>query len=53
LPVVWRVLKQRSASVAFSEYREMLDQAANRLPSGVKVVLLADRGFVRTYTESG
>jgi len=46
LPVVWRVLKRRSASVAFNEYREMLDQAANRLPKGVEVVLLVDRGFV-------
>ncbi|MEY3298370.1 MAG: hypothetical protein RLZZ597_1630 [Cyanobacteriota bacterium] len=47
LPVVWRVLKHRSASVAFDAYREMLYQAAERLPSGVKVVL-ADRGFVHT-----
>jgi len=46
LPVVWRVLERRSASVAFSEYREMLYQGANRLPQGVKVILLADRGFV-------
>ena len=48
LPVVWRVLKRRSASVSFSDYREMLHQAVNRLPQGVKVVLLADRGFVHT-----
>lgn len=47
-PVVWRVMKHRSASVGFEAYREMLDQAANRLPSGVKVVVLADRGFVHT-----
>lgn len=46
LPVVWRVLERRSASVAFNEYREMLYQGANRLPQGVKVILLADRGFV-------
>ncbi|WLT40368.1 hypothetical protein NON20_24090 (plasmid) [Synechocystis sp. B12] len=45
LPVVWRVLKHRSASIAFCQYWEMLYQAANRLPQGVKVVLLADRGF--------
>ncbi|WP_217650533.1 transposase [Spirulina major] len=31
---------------AFSDYRELLYQGANRLPQGVKVVLLADRGFV-------
>ncbi|NJL85694.1 MAG: hypothetical protein HC886_06485 [Leptolyngbyaceae cyanobacterium SM1_1_3] len=47
-PVVWRVLKHRSASVAFSEYREMLHQAINRLPQGVKVVVLTDRGFIDT-----
>jgi hypothetical protein len=48
LPVVWRVLEQQSASVSFSEYREMLYQAVDRLPQGVKVVVLADRGFVHT-----
>ena len=46
LPVVWRVLKHKSASVSFDEYREMLHQAVKRLPKDVKVVLLADRGFV-------
>ena len=46
LPLVWRVLKHKSASVAFNEYREMLYQAAHLLPKGVKVVLLADRGFI-------
>ncbi|WP_250565111.1 transposase [Adonisia turfae] len=48
LPVVWRVMEHRSASVAFTDYREMVQQALNRLPKGVKVVLLADRGFVHT-----
>jgi hypothetical protein len=48
LPVVWRVLERQSASVSFSEYREMLYQAVDRLPKGVKVVVLADRGFVHT-----
>jgi hypothetical protein len=48
LPVVWRVLERQSASVSFSEYREMLYQAVDRLPQGVKVVVLADRGFVHT-----
>jgi hypothetical protein len=46
LPVVWRVLKHSCASVAFNEYREMLYQSAHLLPKGVKVVLLADRGFI-------
>ena len=48
LPVVWRVLKHRSASVGFTNYQEMLKQAVKRLPKGVKVILLADRGFVHT-----
>jgi hypothetical protein len=48
LPVVWRVMAHRSASVAFIDYREMLAQAVARLPKGKKVVLLADRGFVHT-----
>ncbi|WP_293085251.1 transposase [Moorena sp. SIO4A1] len=48
LPVVWRVLEHRSASVSFNDYREMLQQAIHLLPKGVKVVLLADRGFVHT-----
>ena len=48
LPIVWRVVEHRSASVAFSDYREMLYQAVGRLPKSVKVVLLADRGFIHT-----
>lgn len=48
LPVVWRVLERQSASIAFSEYRELLEQAASRLPREVQVVMLADRGFVHT-----
>lgn len=48
LPVVWRVLKHRSASVTFDGYRERLHQAAHRLPQGVKVVVLADRVFIHT-----
>ncbi len=48
LPLTWRVLKHPSASVSFGEYNEMLRQAARYLPIGVKVILLADRGFVHT-----
>jgi len=48
LPVVWRVLEHPSASIALAEYRDLLQQAAERLPKGVKVVLLADRGFIHT-----
>ena len=52
LPLTWRVLKHTSASVAASEYQEMLVQAARLLPAEVKVVLLADRGFIHTDTMS-
>jgi hypothetical protein len=52
LPVVWRVLRHRSASVAFDEYQERLHQAANRLPQEMKVVVLADRGFIHTEAMS-
>ena len=48
LPLAWRVLEHESASVAFSEYQEMLTQAAKYLPAGIKVILLADRGFIHT-----
>lgn len=48
LPVIWRVMKHESASISFSDYREMLKQAPARLAKSVKVVLLADRGFVHT-----
>ncbi|NEZ60905.1 transposase [Adonisia turfae] len=48
LPLSWRVLRHSSATVAFSEYHEMLIHAARYLPKAVKVVLLADRGFIHT-----
>lgn len=48
LPVVWRVMAHRSASVSFSDYRELLAQAVGQLPKGVQVVLLADRGLIHT-----
>jgi len=48
LPVVGRVLEYNSASVAFEDDREMLRCAVRRLPTGKKVMLLADRGFVHT-----
>jgi Transposase DDE domain len=48
LPVVWRVKKHQSASIAFADYQEMIHQAVRRLPTDKKVILLADRGFVHT-----
>ena len=49
LPVAWRVLHHSSTSVAFSDYQQVLCDAAGCPPEGVKVVLLADRGFVHTH----
>lgn len=45
VPVAWKVLSHRSASVAFKDYRGVLGFAA-RLLKGREVVLLADRGFL-------
>lgn len=48
LPLTWCVLHHPSASVAFSAYEWSTTRAASCLPTGVTVVLLADRGFVQT-----
>lgn len=48
LPLVWRVMNHESASISFTDYREMIKQAQVRLPESVKVILLADRGFIHT-----
>ncbi|MEM9093154.1 MAG: transposase [Cyanobacteria bacterium P01_F01_bin.53] len=45
LPVAWRVLHHRSATVAFNDYKAVVNQAAQCVPTGIKVILLADRGF--------
>jgi hypothetical protein len=41
-------MEHGSASVSFIDYREMLDQAVGRWFQGIKVILLADRGFIHT-----
>ena len=46
-------MEHPSASVSWNDYREMLEQAVEGLPKGVKVVLLADRGFVHTDSYEG
>ncbi|MDW8317091.1 MAG: transposase [Anaerolineae bacterium] len=48
VPLAWRVLEHPSSSVAYDQYRDLLDQAATLLPAGCPVVFLADRGFVDT-----
>lgn len=45
IPLVWKVLRHKSASVAFQDYRGVVGFAA-RLRRGYEVVLLADRGFL-------
>ncbi len=47
LPLAWRVLHHKSASVSFDAYRGMLHQAA-AVCRAVKVIFLADRGFVQS-----
>ena len=46
VPIAWSVLEHKSASVKFTCYKEILALARSRLPEGVSVVFLADRGFV-------
>ncbi|MDJ0570122.1 MAG: hypothetical protein QNJ53_13905 [Pleurocapsa sp. MO_192.B19] len=41
-------MRHESANVSFRDYQEMIQQAQARLPESVKVVLLADRGFIHT-----
>jgi hypothetical protein len=48
LTLAWRVLQHKSASVSFDDYQQMLTDAAKYLPPGIKVILLADRGFAHT-----
>ena len=46
IPLAWRVLRHASATVGFTDYKAVLEQAHSCLPAGLTVVLLADRGFV-------
>ena len=48
VPLVWQVLEHGSSSVAYEAYEVLLDAVPPLLPQGVKVVLLADRGFADT-----
>lgn len=45
VPLLWRVLKHGSATVAFEEYQPLLRQARWLLRQHPDVMLLADRGF--------
>jgi len=48
VPLVWSVLAHPSSSIAYATYAALLDQAAQLLPVGCRVVFLADRGFADT-----
>ena len=45
VPLLWKTLKHKSASVAFEEYQPLLDQAHELLLDYSEVTLLADRAF--------
>ena len=45
VPLVWRVIKHESASVAFGEYQPLLVEAQKALKDFDDVMLLADRAF--------
>jgi len=48
VPLIWKVMEHKSSTVAYDVYKGLLDAAAGLLPKGVKVILLADRGFADT-----
>ncbi|NEP20395.1 MAG: transposase [Leptolyngbya sp. SIO4C1] len=45
VPLLWRVLEHRSATVAFSQYQPLLRRARWLLRAHPDLMLLADRGF--------
>jgi hypothetical protein len=45
IPLAQTVLEHSSATVAFEDYRPVLEMTLPLLPPGVQVMLLADRGF--------
>lgn len=45
IPVAWRIVTQPSSTVRLWSIQRVLQQAAQLMPDGVAVVLLADRGF--------
>lgn len=45
VPVAWKVVSQASSTVRLWTIQRVLRQAARLMPTGVEVVLLADRGF--------
>jgi len=48
VPLVWCVIEQPSAAVAYEEYQGLLEKAATLVPGACHVVFLADRGCADT-----
>ncbi|MCP4139430.1 MAG: transposase, partial [Chloroflexi bacterium] len=48
VPILWKTIKHGSSTVAFIEYRDLLNEAKKLLPLGANVIFLADRGFADT-----
>ncbi len=48
VPLVWEVIEHGSSSVSHETYAGLLETVPPLLPAGVKVVVLADRGFADT-----
>jgi hypothetical protein len=48
VPLGWEVIEHGSSSVTHEAYEALLDAVPALLPAGVKVVVLADRGFADT-----
>jgi hypothetical protein len=46
IPVAWRVLEHKSASVKYGQYAQLFDSVKALLPRNVDIFFLADRGFV-------
>lgn len=46
IPLAWRSLSHRSTQVSFEDYQPVLNQVRALVPPGLRVTLLADRGFV-------
>ena len=45
IPITWRIVAQSSSTVRLWTIQQVLRQAARVMPTGVAIVLLADRGF--------
>jgi hypothetical protein len=48
VPIAWEVIEHGSSSVTHAAYAGLLEAVPVLLPEGVKVVVLADRGFADT-----